>query len=245
MAFAHRGASLDSVENSIDAFDAAYKIGFRNFELDVNASLDREVFVFHDENLKRLTGKNIQFNHLPAAELKRLLVYGKKEIPTLSEVVKKFPDAQFNIDAKSWSVAKPLCKFIDSAKIHDRICIGGFNDLRTKKIVRKLGMQVCHSFGPLGIGWFFLCYFLNVRRTFAAGCLQLPEKLLRYRLLSRRFVKFAHSCGLKVHIWTVNDEKIMKRLIDLGVDGIMTDDCEMLKEVLKSRGLWKSTNNRH
>ena len=238
MECAHRGASLNVTENSIESFEKAYELGFKNFELDVHASADGQVFVFHDDNLRRLTGRNVQLNRLSAYEVKNLDIGGDKKIPTLSEVFEKFTDVQFNIDAKSWYVVTPLCKIIEKAQAHERICIGGFNDFRTLKIVKRLGPNVCYSIGPLGVLWFCLLRLLNVRWNFNAGCMQVPQRFLGFRLVSASFVSFAHECGLRVHVWTINEEEEMKRLIDIGVDGIMTDDCLGLKKVLQERQIW-------
>ena len=238
MGMAHRGASALSLENTLDAFYAAYKLGFKNFELDVHSSKDGEVFVCHDDNLKRMIGEDLLLSNLSSSDIRLLEVtYGYK-IPTLLQILEKFPDAQLNIDAKSWKVINPLCQVIKTTKAYNRICIGSFSDLRVRKVIKNLNQLVCYSPGPLGCMYFYFCFLTNLTPKLKAGCLQLPESFLGHSFLSKDFVEFAHKSGLLVHIWTINEESRMRALIEIGVDGIMTDNCVGLKKVMKEYSLW-------
>ena len=240
MGIAHRGASAHSLENTLDSFSTAHKLGYKNFELDVQSSKDGEVFVCHDDNLKRLIGEDLLLSNLLGSDIRSLEdTYGYK-IPTLLEILEEFPDAQLNIDAKSWQVVNPLCQVIKTTEAYNRICIGGFSDLRVRKIIKKLNPRVCYSPGPLGCLYFYLCFLINLIPKFQAGCLQLPESFLGYSFLSKKFVEFAHKSGLLVHIWTINEEARMRELIEIGVDGIMTDNCVGLKKVMKEYSLWNA-----
>jgi len=239
MAFAHRGASDLSTENTMKSFSLAYQLGFKNFELDVQASADGAVFVSHDDNLERILGERIFLSKLTHSEIKRLQSsYGYK-IPTLQSVLEQFPDARLNIDAKSWKVVEPLCDVIKSTNCFDRICIGGFNDLRVLNLIQRLGPSVCYSLGPLGVIYCYIGFMFKKQPKFRAGCIQIPESWLGFRLISKNFIEFVHQIGLMVHVWTVNDESKMRKLIEVGVDGIMTDNCVGLKKVMQEYNLWE------
>lgn len=238
MGIAHRGASALSLENTLDAFSVAYKLGFKNFELDVHSSKDGVVFVCHDDNLKRLIGENLLISNLLSFDIRLLEdTYGYK-IPTLLEILEEFPDAQLNIDAKSWKVVNPLCEVIKKTKASDRVCIGGFSDFRVRRVIKKLGPVVCYSLGPFGCLYIYFCFLINLKPKLKAGCLQIPVSFLGYSFLTKKFVEFAHKNGLLVHIWTINEESQMRTLIEIGVDGIMTDNCVGLKKVMKEYSLW-------
>ncbi len=238
MAFAHRGANELSPENTLESFSVAYTLGFKNFELDVHASADGEVFVCHDDNLERLVGERLHLSRLTCKEINALDRTHGYKIPSLFSILEEFPYARLNIDAKSWKVVNPLCKVIKASQSHDRICIGSFSDLRTYSIVQKLGSSVCHSLGPLGVLHCYLGFHLKKTCKFRAGCLQIPETYYGLNFVSNKFIEFAHKSGLLVHIWTINDESRMRQLIELGVDGIMTDNCSGLKKVLQEYELW-------
>ena len=125
MGIAHRGASNLSSENTLDAFSVAHKLGFNNFELDVQLSRDGVVYVCHDNNLKRLIGEDRLLSNLSSSDIRSFEgTYGYK-IPTLLEILEEFPESQLNIDAKSWKVVNPLCQVIKTTEAYNRICIGG------------------------------------------------------------------------------------------------------------------------
>ena len=239
MGFAHRGASAICTENTLEAFAFAHRLGFKNFELDVRESADGQVFVCHDDNLERILGEPILISKLSTSEIRSLEVSHGYKIPTLINVLEEFPDIKLNIDAKSWKVIRPLCKVIIKMGAQDRICIGGFNDLRIYSIIRRLGPSVCYSLGPAGVIWCYFAFMANKRVKFNAGCLQIPESIFGYNFASKNFIEFAHQSGLLVHIWTVNKESRMRKLIDFGVDGIMTDNCIGLKKVMQEYELWE------
>ena len=238
MGIAHRGASNLSLENTLDAFSVAHELGFNNFELDVQLSKDGVVFVCHDNNLKRLIGEDRLLSNLSSSDIRSFEgTYGYK-IPTLLEILEEFPESQLNIDAKSWKVVNPLCQVIKTTEAYNRICIGGFNDFRIYRVIKNLNPLVCYSPGPLGCLYFYFCFLINRIPKLRAGCLQLPESFLGHSFLSKNFVEFAHKSGLLVHIWTINEESRMRSLIEVGVDGIMTDNCVGLKKVMMEYNLW-------
>ena len=239
MAFAHRGANLLAPENSLESFKIASKFGFTNFEIDVQASKDGVLFVCHDNNLRRLTGENVCLSDLLSTDVKQIKLKENHEIPKLVDLIEEFPSSYFNIDAKSWEVVDPLCNILNSLSSTANFCIGGFSDSRIKLIVRKLSAPICYSLGTRLVAFFYFSMLMNLRLRFSAGCLQIPLTYKGFNIISDSVVRHAHSLNLKVHVWTINDEKIMNKLIDFGVDGIMSDDCKLLKKVLIERNLWK------
>jgi glycerophosphoryl diester phosphodiesterase len=237
-AIAHRGANLLAPENSLESFKIASKMGYNDFEIDVQMSRDGIVFVCHDDNLERLTGEKVFLSELLASDLEEIKIDGHYAIPKLIDVLNKFPKAKFNIDAKSWAVVSPLCKILNSFSEKSRFCIGGFSDSRITTIVRNVNLHLQSSLGPKSVYLFYLSWLLNIKFRFTGDFIQLPLTCLGFNIISNSVVQHIHSSGLRVHVWTVNDEENINRLIDIGVDGIMTDDCVLLKKILIKRNLW-------
>ena len=237
LAFAHRGGDRVAPENTMAAFHDAVGQGYRYLETDVHASKDGEVYAFHDDNLTRMVGDDVAISTLTAAEIDGLKVHGAHHIPTMAELFETFPEARFNIDAKAWPVVAPLIALINKTATHERICIGSFSDKRIKTVLRGVG-DVCHSVGPLGAARFRIGAWGRLPLSYAAGALQFPVSEYGVSMVTKASVAYAHKRGLQVHVWTINDESTMHELLDLGVDGLMTDDCALLKKVLQARNLW-------
>lgn len=241
LAFAHRGGDRNAPENTVAAFDDAVAQGYRYLETDVHASKDGVVYAFHDDNLSRMVpdfdGDDVAISTLTASQIDKLKVAGNHHIPTMAELFERFPDARFNIDAKDWPVVEPLGRLINQTRTHERVCIGAFSDKRIKAVLGMVG-NVCHSVGPRGAARFMLGMKFRLPLRFRARCLQFPVREYGVPMVTPASVAYAHKRGLQVHVWTVNDESTMHELLDMGVDGLMTDDCALLKQVLQSRNLW-------
>ena len=207
--------------------------------MDVRASADGVVYVFHDQNLERLTGRNVSFRKLYAKDIDSIRVNGKFVIPKFCEVAEAFPECKFNIDAKSWDVLNPLCCSINKMHLQNRVCIASFDDKKISYIISRFKENICHSLGRKLSAKFILGSLIGLNQTFSAGCVQLPYLYKGVPLISERLIRYAHKIGLKIHVWTINERSTMETLIDLGVDGLMTDDCFELRQVLLSRGRWK------
>lgn len=238
LAFAHRGGNDVAPENTQAAFVHAVKLGFRYLETDVHASADGVLFAFHDPDLTRLVGLPQTISTLAAAEIDALCLDGGHAIPRMEALLEAFPEAHFNIDAKANGACAPLIDLIEKTKCHDRICIGSFDDKRIQQICRSLSRPVCHSVGIKGAVRFWLGSTMRLPQRFSAACVQLPVERSGLRFLTPNRVAYAHRLGLQVHAWTINDESLMHNLLDMGVDGIMTDACGLLKKVLIERNLW-------
>lgn len=236
--FAHRGAGEAAPENTIAAFRAAVDLGYPCIETDIQASRDGTAYAFHDSNLARLTGADRDFSEMSDTDIATLRIKGQHTIPKMSEMFEEFPNTLFNIDAKTRNAIAPMAKTIRQMERHDHICVGSFSDARIKSLLGHIQHPVCHGVGFTGAATFILAAKLRLRRRYAAHCVQLPIAHRGVTLISKQTVDYAHASGLKLHVWTVNDELSMHHLLDLGVDGIMSDNCTLLKSVLQSRDLW-------
>jgi len=157
--------------------------------------------------------------------------------PTLEELLTRWDGVFLNIDAKSDASVAPLVSLIDRLDAFDRVCIGSFSDRRVARIRTMASGRICSSMGQVTTAMAFLASRSGRMPRFHADCLQVPPRWGVLRI-DRRFVKAAHHEGLAVHVWTIDDRAQMEFLLDLGVDGIMTDRPSVLKEVFEARGLW-------
>jgi glycerophosphoryl diester phosphodiesterase len=219
------------------AFAAAVAMGYRYVETDVHATADGVLLAFHDHRLDRVTDMTGDVGGLPYATVRNARVDGHP-IPLLEDVLGTWPDLRVHVDAKHAAAVAPLVAAIDRTAAHDRVCIGAFSDRRVAALRRLSGGRVCTWMGRLEIlGLRAAGFGLPVPRS-PAGCTQAPVRQGRLTLLDRRFVDGAHGRGVAVHAWTINDRAEMLRLLDLGVDGILSDRPTVLKDVFVERGLW-------
>ena len=239
LAFAHRGGAEEYPENSLAAFRAAVAMGFRYLETDVHLTADGVVVAFHDDVLDRVTDGSGAVADLMWDELRDARIEGTEAIPTMADLFETFPDARFNIDAKSEAVVEPLLALIRRHGGVDRVCVGAFDDARLARIRSSL-VGVCTVLGPNAIARLKAAGRRVPVGRLAGDCAQVPIQHGRWTVVERRFVRAAHRRGLQVHVWTIDDADEMDRLLDLGVDGIMTDRPSVLREVYRSRGVWPS-----
>ena len=140
---------------------------------------------------------------------------------------------KFQIDVKTDEVAMPALAVIQENNAMDRVCIASFSSKRLS-LVNNNYPDICISMGPSEVAKMLLSSFSLYKKSILGNCLQIPIYEYGIKLVTKRFVKFIHSKGLKICVWTINDEKTFKYLIDLGVDGIITDKPKLLFEVLDS-----------
>jgi glycerophosphoryl diester phosphodiesterase len=237
IAFAHRGGASHFPENSWPAFEHAIKLGYAYLETDAHATADGKVVAFHDKTLDRVTDGSGRIAALPYAQVARARIDGTEPIPLLEDLIGAWPDARFNIDVKDAPASGPVAEVVARTGAFDRVCITSFSGLRLAATRRALARPVCMATAPGGIG--LLRHGVPAQalaRRFARlsiRCTQIP-----FGMATRRYIRRAHAAGLAVHVWTVNDPEIMTRMLDLGVDGIMTDQTVSLREILIGRGLW-------
>ena len=237
LAFAHRGDQESGPENTMIAFEGAVRLGFEYIETDVQATSDGVLVTFHDDNLERVTDQTGRIDQITWSKLRHAKVRGIAPIPTLEEVLGDFPDLRFNIEPKSNIAVELLIKVIHRTAAQDRICIGSFSDRRLRKI-RTILPDVCTSMGSLETTKARLYSIGFPVSSIGADCVQVPVQWRGIRIIDQRFVRAMKKRGLQVHVWTVNEPSEMHRLINLGVDGLMTDCPSRLRTVLLDRGLW-------
>jgi len=238
LAFAHRGGADHFPENSWKAFEHAVGLGYAYLETDVHATADGTVVAFHDRTLDRITDATGRIAELTAAQVAKARIGGTEPIPLLAELITAWPDIRVNIDVKDDPVIGPLIDVLRTTNCWDRVCLTSFSGSRLDATRRLLPRPVCTATTPAGIGAIRAGLpAKTLAARFAARsvlCAQIP-----FSMATSRFIARAHAAGLQVHAWTVNDQAIMTRLLDLGVDGIMTDKTEALRDVLIARGQWR------
>ena len=235
---AHRGASLLASENSFESFRKAFDLGYRVIETDIHSSKDGTAYIFHDITLERLTGENLKISDLKDVDIDSLKINNSSIIPRLSNVFEEFPEGLFNLDAKTWKSTTPIVDTIQNMGCRSRVCIGSFNDRRVNAIIKELGLETCHSMGASNVIKFYLGAQLGIEQHFTSQCIQLPIKMFGISLTTRKVLSYARKLGIKIHFWTINNPVIMQQLLELNVDGIMTDDCVLLKEIMKEQNKW-------
>ncbi|MGY2080344.1 glycerophosphodiester phosphodiesterase [Modestobacter sp. SYSU DS0657] len=241
LAMAHRGGAIEHLENSASAFEACVALGYRFLETDVRVTSDGVPVVFHDATLDRVTDRTGRVESLRWSEVRTALIGGREPVMALEDLLGAWPDVRFNLDIKAAGVLAPLVRTVRRMKIEDRICLGSFSDARIAAARRMFGPGVCTSLGPKGVAALRLSSYSPRAAGLVriqAGCAQVPLALGGRPLVDERFIEAAHARSLQVHVWTVDDEEDAKQMLDLGVDGVMTDRPAMLRDVLVARGQW-------
>lgn len=237
--FAHRGLALDAPENTLLAFSKAVALGVRHLETDVHASLDGVAIISHDADLVRLVGREARIADLTAAELSRIDLGHGQTFSTLEAALAAFPEATFNIDIKAVAAAAPAAAAIQAAHAEARVLIGSFSKARRMAAVRLLpGVATSASAGSILLATWAAALGLPLVAKLAlrrVDAVQIPEKVLGVRATSARVLRAFHAAGVEVHVWTINDEAAMNRLLDAGVDGIMTDRADIGARVFNLR----------
>jgi glycerophosphoryl diester phosphodiesterase len=234
IAFAHRGGALETIENTMEAFTYAVGLGYRYLETDVHVTADGVVVAFHDQDLQRSCGLAGEIGSYTWADLKAARVNGSGQIPRLEELLEEFPEARLNIDAKSDQVVPGLSATLRRHAALDRVCIGSFSDRRLVSLRRDLGPNLCTSLGPAQVA----SLRVATRPAGRGHAAQVPAQHRGIPVVTPRFVEAAHRNDIAVHVWTIDDPDEMKKLLDMKVDGIMTDRPSLLKQVLQEREDW-------
>lgn len=245
-ALAHRGGSLHPPnrgrENTLHAFGQALELGYSHLETDVHATKDGKLVAFHDAVLDRVTDGHGTVAQTDFATLRRARIAGVDQIPTLDEVLDAFPTARINIDIKAPGAVEPLVDCLRAHRAQQRVCVGSFGAARLNRFRRLIGREVPTASGPIGVAWTARVPVLPRLLASPGVALQLPVEHTvrgrRVRLLTPWLLDAAHRRGKVVHVWTVNDATQMHELIELGVDGLVTDEIGVLRDVLIERGLW-------
>lgn len=237
-AFAHRGGATDGVENALSTFEAVRGLGYRYVETDVRTTADGVPVVFHDEHAGRLTGSPARIADLPLREVRALSLAGGERVATLEEALGAFPDLLFNLDLKDAGGVQAVGPVLGRTAARQRVCVTSFAERRVRAARRVLGPDVCTGLGVVGVALLLGTEGLHLPWRGAAAVLQVPWVLPGGRTLPARVVQAGHRAGLLVHVWTVDDPVQVRAALDLGVDGVMTDEPAVLKQVLVERGQW-------
>jgi glycerophosphoryl diester phosphodiesterase len=246
IAFAHRGGALESPENTWAAFRHAQRLGYRYMETDVHATSDGVVVAIHDPDLARTSERSGLVRETRWTDLSAVRLTGSDDpVPRLDDLLAAWPDLRWNIDAKHDSAVGPLIETLHRAGAVERVCVTSFSDRRLARVRRALGPKLCTAMGPASTSALRVASLLPgtageaiARKVSGFGAAQIPIRQGRVPLLDRRFIDTAHVLGMEVHIWTIDDPATMDQLLELGVDGIMTDRPTVLKEVLLRRNEW-------
>ena len=250
LVIAHRGGAGLWPENTLHAFERAAALGADVIETDVRATADGELVLIHDETVNRTTDGSGRVRQLTLAELKRLdagyrwspdggqsfpLRGRGLTVPTLREVFAALPRTRFNIEPKQTapSLAAPLCRLIREHGMQTRVMVAAFRDTAVEQFRRECP-EVATSAGTAEVAGFLALQRSGLASSYGPRmqALQVPEWAGSLRVLSEEFVASAHARNLRVHAWTVNAESDMRRLLALGVDGVMTDYPDRLLKVL-------------
>lgn len=253
LALAHRGGAAEVAENSLSAIAHAWDLGYRHLETDVRVTRDGIVILHHDETVDRTTDGTGVVSQLTWEEVSRLRHPDGGAPVRLDEVLADFPGLCLNIDAKDDLVVIPMLRVIEAAGAFGRVAIASFSSARLRRVRRVVPDGPAYSMGMSEVIGLLMSSVAPaaIARLLArriptpmgegerrAHCVQVPERFRGLPVVTPRFVERAHDLGLQVHVWTVNEASRMHALLDLGVDGIVTDRPTLLREVLVERGQW-------
>ncbi|MTK02142.1 glycerophosphodiester phosphodiesterase [Micromonospora sp. CP22] len=240
LAFAHRGGAADGDENTAAAFARAVELGYRYIETDVHGTRDGVAVVFHDDTLERLTGQRGRVDAMRWADLATVRVGGSAVVPRLDEVLGAWPQVRFNIDVKSDRGVTPTVTTVDRLDAAERVLLASFSDARLTRLRALTGGRVATGLGMRGVARLRWASWTGrpLRLPPSVVAAQVPVRYGRVPVVDRRLLRTAHRLGLQVHVWTIDEPTEMHELLDLGVDGIMTDHVGVLRDVYRSRGHW-------
>jgi glycerophosphoryl diester phosphodiesterase len=259
LVMAHRGGAGLWPENTMYAFSRAARAGTDVLEMDMHSTSDGALVIIHDDTVDRTTNGAGRVNSLTLAQLKaldagyrwspdggRTFPYRGQGItvPTLQEVFSAFPEMRFNIDIKQAkpSLASSFCRMIRESGMTSRVMVASFKPSALDEFRRDCP-EVATSASAADVLAFLA---LKTEPPEAAErvplpqALQVPEYAGGRQVVTREFVDAAHQRHLEVHVWTINDEAAMRRMLDLGVDGIITDFPDRLIALLERESGSKS-----
>lgn len=245
VAMAHRGGYVDPAdkdrENSLFAFNAAVELGFKYLETDVHATRDGKLIAFHDDRLDRVTDRHGFVAKLPFREVRKAKIAGIDQIPTLDEVLEAFPKTRFNIDLKAPQAIWPLAETLKKHNARNRVCVASFSQRRLNRF-KRLMPDVATSFSTLAVVWNGFVPILPKLLSFKGEAFQVPVSQhvagMEITVTSKRLVETAKRANKMVHVWTINDADMIRKLIDLGVNGIISDRPDLLKQIAIEKGVW-------
>jgi glycerophosphoryl diester phosphodiesterase len=251
LVIAHRGGRSLGPENTIFTFKRAVELGTDVLEMDLQATSDGTLIIIHDREVDRTTNGKGAVDSFTLSEIKKLdagfrwspdksgnfpLRNRGITIPTLTEVFKAFPGTRMNLEIKSSRVntIQDLCRSIRENGMAQKVLVACFDAGKLGEF-RSVCPEVATSAGASEVLIFYWLQWAQMESAYSpnAQAMQIPEAYGEYRIATRRFIDAAHARNMRIHVWTVNDSAAMQRLIDLNVDGIMTDFPDRLLNVFK------------
>ncbi|MGB8411291.1 MAG: glycerophosphodiester phosphodiesterase [Candidatus Binatus sp.] len=249
-AFGHRGSAGTHPENTLEAFAAAVAVGVQYLELDIHMTRDGEIVVSHDDHLERTCGRagvirERTYAELAAADAGRMFTldgvnfpFRDKSIrmPRLADVLAAFPKLPIEIEVKQIapSVIVPMLGVIDRAGMRRNVFVASEHQQPLDE-VRTLAPEIPTNFSYFETGGFFQAMVSRDKYRPPGDALQIPPSYESWQLVTSESVEFAHRLGLEVYVWTVNEEAEMRELLDMGVDGLISDYPRRLLDVIRSR----------
>jgi len=250
-AIGHRGSAGTHPENTLESFRAAATAGAPYIEFDIHMTRDGEVVVAHDDHLKRMCGlerviPEMTHAEVAAADAGRMFTNDSTSfpfrdkgirIPRLADVLAEFPKLRMIVEIKQItpSLVAPMLQVIDRAKMRRNVLVASEHQEPLDE-VRKLAPEIPTNFSYFESGLFFQAMAAHDANYQPPGAaLQIPPNYESWQLVTADSVEFAHRNGLEVHVWTVNEESEMAKLLDMGVDGIISDHPARLVNLIRKR----------
>ena len=237
--FAHRGLALEAPENTMLAFAKAIAAGATYIETDVHASLDGVAVVCHDPDLRRLAGRDVKVEQLTFSELSRIDLGFGQGFCSLREALDAFPETRFNIDMKAGAAVQPATRAIRDLRAEDRVLVTSFSEARRRAAADALpGVASSASasrFARALLSAKLARPLATARALRGLVAVQVPERALGLRVTTERMIERLHDAGVEVHVWTINSPTRMAELLDMGVDGIVTDRADLALHIVSTR----------
>ncbi len=232
LVFAHRGGAKLAPENTIEAFDRGLDAGADGLELDVRLSRDGEAVVVHDSTVDRTTRRRGAVSRFSAAELAEV------NVPRLRDVLERYKDVPLIIELKESSprLAATVVDLVQQYDAVNRVALGSFH-LDAVKAARQREPRIPTGASKAEIRLALYASYVGIAPFWASyRSLQVPERSFGRRVVSQRFVRMAHAAGLVVQVWTVNEERDIRRLLEWGVDAIISDRPDLAARIVREGG---------
>ncbi len=245
-AVAHRGGAGLAPENTREAFSRSVSLGVRYLETDVQLTADGVLVAFHDERVDRVTDLRGRVDQMPWSTLRTAQVSGGGSVMTLAELLEAFPRMHFAVDLKTSAGIEPLTRVLKETGSVERVCVAGAWDGWLAHLRSSCGPGLRTALGWRSLTTLVACAKAGVRPPVSVATgefVHVPVSLGRVPIFADRLVRMAADLGVRVLVWTVDEPGLMHRLLDLGVDGVITDRPDLLREVLVQRGQWRPMAN--
>lgn len=233
---AHRGLALDAPENTMRAFIAALDAGATFLETDVHATADGVAVIAHDPSLDRVAGRDVVIEQTLWQDLAEIDLGQSEGVPGLREALLALPDARWNIDLKSDAAVVPAVRAVVEAKAVSRVLLTSFSERRRRQALALLPEVATSASQPMVVRA-LAAQRLGLQRALArvlepVEALQVPRRHRGIEILTERSIAAFRAAGVEVHAWTINDPVEMQELLAMGVDGIVTDRCDLALPLL-------------